>query len=167
MAENKTTITAFLTRVLVCFSIVMLFLLVVGPILGDDAQGVSTLFQLGTQGIPYIVVLQALVLSLFTNIIRELFLSNFFFKKTMMLWRTIFMFSSVLIGCGILSILFGWFPANQPGAWLAYILCFGVATGLSSLVMVLKTRYENALVNLKLEEYKKQKQAKDTTEKEL
>lgn len=157
MAKEKTTLTQFLTSILVIFSVVILFLSVIGPLLGEKAQGTSSLFVLGSQGLSYISVYQALGMSLFVNIVQMFFMSDLFFKKAMLLWRTVAMFASVFIGCGVLSILFGWFPPSKLIAWVLYLLCFVVMAGASSLLMIIKTRREDARVSRKLEEYKRTK----------
>lgn len=165
--EKRIPVTQFITRTLTTFSIIMLFLLLVGPIVGDDAGKISTLFREGVKGIPYSVVLQALGVGLYTTAVRAIFMSNRLFKKMMVLWRTIWTFTVIFIGVGILSIVFGWFPANAPIAWVSYLLSFGAAAGLSALVMLLKTRYDNARVNEKFEEYLKQKRAEQAAQKEI
>lgn len=156
--KNKETILHFASRVLVVFALIMIFLLVLGPIFGDQAQGVSVLFELGGQGVSFKVMLQALGMSFLVNIVQALFLSNFLAKKMMLLWRTALMFICIFAGGGIWGSLFRWFPADKPTAWLSYLLSFGAASVLSILVMILKTKLENEKVNRKLQEYKRQKQ---------
>ena len=157
--EKPVTIIQFITKVLVIFSFVMLFMSIIGPIIGDEAQGVSTLFILGSQGVSYTSIYQALCLSLYTNIVQVIFLSGFLEKRMQLLWRTVLMFASVFIGCGVLSVLFGWFPADNLLAWILYLLCFVVMAGISSAVMIVKNKLENAKVNQKLAEYKQAQQS--------
>lgn len=155
--DNKTTVTMFVSRTLFSFSLTILFVVVVGSFLGDGAKAASTLFALGAQGITYTAVWQALALSLYATTVRTIFMSELVFKKMMLLWRTIWMFVLILAGIGLLSVAFGWIPGNEPLGWIMYVACFGTFSGVSALVMVLKTRYEDARVNRKLAEYKKQK----------
>lgn len=157
MKKNK-TFTQFIIGTLLAFSFILLFLMVIGPIIGDDAKGTSALFSLGTKGIAFNVMLQALGIAILVNIVQALFLSNLLFKKMMLLWRTIWIFVSTFIIGGIWGIAFGWFPADKPIAWLSYLISFGLAMLLSVLIMLLKTRRENTQVNQKLQEYRKQKE---------
>lgn len=162
--ERKITVAQFAISTLVAFTVMILFLTLIGPLVGGDAKEISTLFSLGSQGISYATIRQTLVMALYASIVQVVFLSNWIVKKMMLLWRTILVFFFILTGIGALSVWFRWLPLNNTVAWVAYLFSFAGACSLSTLLMVVKTRRESAQVEKKLEEYKKRRQEKSKGE---
>jgi len=85
MDEERFSITTFLMRVLVIFSCTILFLVIVGVFIGDEVKEITTIFGADNQGIPYAVIFQALILSLYGNAMRLVFLSKIILKNMMVL----------------------------------------------------------------------------------
>lgn len=155
--QEKVSITQYFSWTLVVFAIVLLATTSIGCVVGDDAKDVSALFALGSKGITYAVIGQTLVISLYVNAVRTIFMSEQLMKNMVPTWRMVWMLLTVFGGVGAFAAVFGWFPVDDAKSWFAYIITFIVCIGASILATVLWSRSLNARVNLKFEEYRQQR----------
>lgn len=144
----------FVSQVLILFSIDVLCLMAIGSIFGDDAKNVSTLFQFGSHGLAVSTLMQFLFCAVIIIVLKEIFSSDRIFKNMMSLWRTIFMLFSVLIVIIGFIIVFDWFKLNNYYAWIGFAICFGGGFIISTLVMIIKTRWESKKYDKLLFNYK-------------
>ncbi|NLY20359.1 MAG: DUF3021 domain-containing protein [Tissierellia bacterium] len=156
MKDGKIKIMKILNQILIDFVIVVLVLMVVGPIVGNDAKEISTLFSLGSVGIEYITLFQALLIAVVSTLLSELLTSDLIFKNMLLLWKTVITLFIVGISAGSMSALFGWLPKDDFKIWIMYIVCFLICATISILV-VMKNKKDEKDLNDKLDEYKKQK----------
>ncbi len=154
MNENKTTIYNFATRVLVIFSIMVLFEMIVGIFYGDEAMLGSTMFQMGNKGIAYETIIQYLLSAIITISLNTIFFSDKIFKNMMAIWRlTIMLLCQMIIIIGFI-LVFNWFPVDSFIAWFVFLLSFAGSVIISLVVMALKSRsdsrkYDNLLMDYK------------------
>lgn len=154
MEYKKIGLTDFLNRMINAFGIVVLVTMIMGPIIGNDASEISTLFSLGDVGISFRTLYQGMLLSFVCTALSEVLTSDLIFKNMMILWKTVITFFVVGITAGLMSGLFGWFPMDNPKIWIMYVICFILCSGIS-LALVYKSKREDELINSKLEELKK------------
>ncbi len=142
MERNK-NIFDYLAQVLTIFGFSMLILNLFCIVFGDSAQGLSSMFALGSLGIPVEIAFQYLVISTLIVGSRFLFFSDRFFQKMSVPLRTVCMLGSVLFITAAFIIRFQWFPADLWQAWAMFFVCFLLSFLCSYLVMLLKEKAEN------------------------
>ena len=155
--ENKITYkSGFINQILIIFSTGILFLTIIGELIGDSAKRSSTMFSLGSEGLSFSVILQFLAVAVMIAALKELIYSEKFLKNMMTLWRTvIFLFCIIVIIIGFI-IAFGWFPVNNVEGWIGFFVSFGVCFVISTLSMVIRTRWESRKYEESFEQYKRE-----------
>ena len=157
MGERK----HFLTYVEQVFMILGVSLLVVTgicAILGEEAQGYSTMFALGSEGIPINTVMEYLLSSVCITALRFVFFTDALIKRWTTAGRTIAMVAAVIILVGVFAYVFGWFPVDNPECWMAFLVSFGICFVLSAVLSVKKERLENKQLERALQQMKESKQ---------
>lgn len=160
MDENN-GIFDYLTRVLVVFGFSMLVMNIFCVIFGDSAQGLSSMFAMGSQGLPVETAFQYLGISALIVGIRALFFTDRLIKNMAIPLRTVCMLGSVVLIAVLFIIRFQWFPADMWQAWAMFFLCFIVCFIGSYLVMLLKEKTENRKLNEALSKLKKKEESEN------
>ena len=157
--ENKINIKyGFINETLIIFSTGILFLTIVGGLIGDSAKQLSTMFSLGNEGLSFSVILQFLAVAVMIAALKEFIYSQKFLQNMMTLWKTvIFLFCIIVIITGFI-IAFGWFPVNNVEGWIGFFLSFGVCFVISTLSMVIRTKWESKKYEESFERYKREHQ---------
>lgn len=153
MERNK-TIFDYLAQVLTIFGFSMLILNLFCMIFGDSAQGLSSMFALGSQGVPAEIAFQYLAISALIVGIRFLFFSDRLIKNMPIPVRTVCMLGCVLLLTAVFIICFQWFPADLWIAWVMFFVCFLLSFVCSYLVMLLKEKAENRKLQEALDRFK-------------
>ena len=118
------------------------------------AQDISNMFVSGETGFPYVVILQISGFSLVVAAFSVVLISGRFIKG-MRLWLRIFLlFLSALLTFSFFAVVFKWFPAEDPLAWLGFVLCTVVCFVLSLCLSLLKFRLEGRKYDKLLANYK-------------
>lgn len=151
--NQKNTILDFFNQVFVIFGITVVCLMVFVALFGEDAEGVSTIFGLGSKGITIATLLQYLLLSVLITALRLIYFTDKFMKKAPIALRTFLMFVSIIITIAVFAMVFGWFPVHMWQAWLAFFVCFGISAGISTAVSVVKEKTDNEKLQAALESF--------------
>lgn len=141
--EEKKTIFDYLAQVLTVFGFVMLVMNIFCFAFGDSAKGFSSMFELGSRGVPIKIAIQFLAVSALIVGVRILFFTDIFIKKMPVWLRTICMLTIVVIIIAAFIIAFHWFPVNMWQPWVMFMICFVVSFLGSYFVMILKEKVEN------------------------
>lgn len=75
--------------------------------------------------------------------LRFLFMTDRVVKRMPLAVRVLLLFAGAfgtILGC---VMLWDWFPADAPRAWVAFLVSFGVSCGVSTLLSTLKEKQEN------------------------
>ncbi len=155
--ERKFTIFNFLTETLVIFSVSIIFITLCTFFFGEDAQGISSLFQLNSEGLSNKTIMQFLLFAFVMEVLSKFWYSGKFAVKMMVLWRTVFLLLSIVVTVAIFSTLFDWFKIDNYEAWIGFFVVFAFFFGMSILVMVIKTKMENKKVEEGLNKYQKER----------
>ncbi len=141
--EKKMTVLDFLSQVFMIFGVTAAILMVFCLLFGESAQGYSTIFRLGSDGISLVTMFQFLLAIMCTITLRWLFMTEIVIRRMPLVVRIVLLFASVF--AMILGFVFfcGWFPVSDPTAWLMFLLSFAVSCGISTLISVLYERTEN------------------------
>ena len=121
----------------------------------ENIEELSSLFALVEYGLTYRTILQITGFSVIMAGLATFLFSEYFFKKTLFLRRTILFFIATLLVSSGFSCIFKWFPVNDPLAWLGFILstliCFSASIGLTRVKLKLEgIRYAKLLEAYKL-----------------
>lgn len=145
----------FFSQVLITFSIGILFLAVIGSIVGESAKEYSTMFELGKNGLTYSTIWQYLLISLVITTVKNIIFSQRLIKKMMTLWRAVLLLFCILVMCIIFIVIFGWFPVDNYQAWIGFLISFLSFFAIGTIFMILKTKSESRKYEKLFLEYKK------------
>ena len=120
----------------------------------SEAQDVSTLFALDGAGMPFSTIFQIVGFSFVLSVVAMMLFSERFSSKIRFIWRILMMLLATLLTFSIFTIIFKWFPINEPLAWLGLILCTIVCFILSFGLTLLKLRLEGKNYEKLLAKYK-------------
>lgn len=141
--EKKKTIFDYLAQVMIIFGFTMLVMNIFCLAVGNSAKGVSTMFELGSQGVPVKIAFEFLCISALLVGVQFVFFTDIFIKRMPIWLRTTCMLSAVLIIIIAFVIMFRWFPLNMWQPWVLFFICFGISFLGSCLVMTIKEKIEN------------------------
>ena len=153
--EDRKTIFEYIGQLFTTFGIMVVIFIVINLIIGSEAGSVSTLFALGPAGLSSSTLLELLLLALIITIAQNIFLSDVLIKNMMLTIRNILFFVTILAAITVFVILFGWFPINNAGAWIGFIVSFAVCTAVSAILMRLEEQAENKEMQEALNKLKK------------
>lgn len=156
--EEKRHILDYLAQIMVIFGSTLLVISVICGLVGTEARNVSTMFALGSDGIPLRTIFQYLLTSVCIVGLRILYFTDAFIKKMPTVLRTVSMLLSVIACIGLFSWRFGWFAVSDPFSWGIFLACFAVCFVVSLLVSMWRERLNNrrlaeALKKLKETDY--------------
>lgn len=152
--NKKNTIFDFLTHIMVVWGISVLSLCLFCFLFGEKAQGVSSIFALGSAGIPVAALLEFLLLAVIITAFRWMFFSDRLIKQLSIPLRSAGMVAGVVLAVGIIAAAFQWFPINQAKPWIMFIISFLVCAGCSFAASVQKEKNQNKKLQEALENMK-------------
>jgi hypothetical protein len=155
--ERKPLSTELLNRFATTFTMIILVMTLTGILISynvPDAQEVSTLFALGRAGLPYNSILQLIGLAFILAVFTVLLFSERFNIKMRFISRFVLLMLSALIATSIFGVVFKWFPANDPLAWIGLVLSFVVCSVITSAFTLLYQRLVGKKYNKLLADYK-------------
>lgn len=141
--EDKKHFLLYVEQVFMILGASLLALTLISTLLGDEARGYSTMFALGSEGIPLYTVGEYLLSSVCVTALRFVYFTDTIIKSWSMTGRTVGMLVSVIGLSGGLAWLFGWFPVDDPKCWLAFLVSFGVCFLISAALSVRREKAEN------------------------
>lgn len=141
--ENKKNIFNYVGQVLCVFAITMIIMMFFSILFGEKVKGISSMFALGSLGIPISTMFQFLWISILIVLEVWIFFPEGFIKKMSVAIRYILMLISIIVTISIFIYYFKWFPIYMWKAWAMFILCFVICTIISIVVMVVKKNVDN------------------------
>lgn len=141
--EERKNILDYLEQVFVIFGVTIILISIIGIAVGDDAKDYSSMFVLGSKGIPLNTIFQYLLSSVCITALRFVFFSDTLFKKMTTVKRMIGLMVSVIMLIGLFIYVFSWFPVNEVKCWIIFLVCFVICSTVSTVVSILKDRLEN------------------------
>lgn len=140
--ENKNLLD-YMAQTMIVFGVALLAITLFCFLMGDEAREYSSMFVLGSKGIPLNTVLQFLLDSVCITVIRFLFFSDHVIRRMSVAKRTVGMLASVIVLTGLFAYLFGWFPIDNPKCWVSFLISFGICFVISVAVSTLKESIDN------------------------
>lgn len=149
--EERKTIFDYIGQVFMIFGLTMLILSALTLVFGESAKGYSSMFSLGKEGIGLKTMMQFLLASVLTVILRMFFFTDILFKNMGTALRAAAMVLSELLVISVLVLAFQWFPVDEWRPWVMFFTSFGICFAVSLTVMVFKERIENRRMEEALE----------------
>ena len=156
--EEKKTLFDYLAQVFVIFGFSILVLNIFCLMFGNSAQEISTMFALGSRGIPAGICFQFLCISVLVVAARFVFFTDTLIRNMPIWLRTICMLATVIVVIVAFTITFRWFPADMWQSWAMFLLCFGISFLSSCFVMAIKEKMENRKMANALQKLKDQEE---------
>ena len=153
--EDRKTIFEYIAQLFTTYGIMVVIFIVINLVIGDNARSVSTLFALGSDGLSAAMLLELLLLAFIITAAQNVFLSDILIKDMALIVRNVLFFLTIMIAITVFVIIFGWFPINEVGAWIGFIVSFAVCTAVSAVFMRLEERAENKKMQEALNRLKK------------
>lgn len=141
--DKRSTIFGFLSQVFMIYGITTGLLNIFCMIFGNDAVGYSNIFSLAGAGVSVATSLQFLLAVTIVIVLRVVFMTDILIKDMKLPVRIASMFISVFAVVVAFVFVFGWFPADDPLAWVMFIVCFAVSCAASVTVSTIAERQEN------------------------
>jgi hypothetical protein len=154
MIDNKTPLKFFFDQMVLTFFLAIICVTLTGIAISGLIVDQEFVFFLSDSGIPYISVLQVLLISVVISFINLLIFSDWIFKKTMLLWRTVIFLLSVFIVVGALVALFEWFPLYMREGWLGFFAMFITCSVCTTAAMLIATKIADKKYSKLLSDYK-------------
>ena len=151
--EKKSTVFGFLAQVFMIYGITTLLLNIFSLLFGEAAYGYSTIFSL-TGGVGVATSLQFLAAITVIIILRMVFMTDAVIKKMPLAARIIALFGGVFAVIVAFVFAFGWFPADDPLAWVMFVICVTVSCAVSTFISLLAEKQENRRLQEALERVK-------------
>ncbi len=152
--EKKEYILKFLNQMFLIFGITIAILSLSCLIVGEKAQHMSTLFDMGYNGLSLETIFQILLASFFITVINTIVYSDLltiYISKTK---RNVIMLSLIFGMVFIFIHLFKWFPTNVLMNWLMFALSFVVSSFISIFITFTAEKTDDRNMELALKELK-------------
>ena len=156
--EKEKTIFDYLGQVMIVFGITTVLLNVLCLLFGEKAKEVSTMFNLGDDGVPISISFQFLLVSASVVALRFLCFTDKVIKNMSKSLRIGVMYAGIILVIISMNLFFGWFPADAWQGWIGFLISFVVCSGVSTFVVVVKENLENRKMQDALERLKQSNQ---------
>lgn len=158
--EERKHLLMYVEQVFMILGVSLLAVAAVCAVVGEKAQGYSTMFALGSGGIPINTVWEYLLNAVCITTLRFIFFTDVLIKRWSVAARTIGMLGTVIVLIGVQAYVYGWFPVDDPRCWAACLISFGICFVLSAVLSVKKERLENQQLERALQQIKGEEQEK-------
>ncbi len=152
--EKKPTIFSFLAQIFMIYGITNGLLNIFCLLFGEEASGFSAIFSLGSAGVSVAVSFQFLLVITIIVTLRFIFMTDCIIKNMPLGLRTVLMFAGALTATLAFIFCFGWFPADEPKAWIMFVVCFAISAAVSTFISVLNEKQENKKLEEALQKFK-------------
>lgn len=157
---KKNTIFDYLAQIMVVWGVSTLFLCLFCKLFGNidpEISLISSVFELGSTGISISTLMQFFFMAIIITSLRQLFFTDILIKELSIMFRSIMMFTCVILTVGIFAAIFKWFPVNQVKPWVMFFVCFFICAGASVYVSALKEKDDNKRMQAALERLKNER----------
>lgn len=154
--DKKNGLLDYLSQIFMNFGITVVILNVFCMIFGEEAQSMSTLFQLGKEGLAVATMMQFLLAISMINGLRVVLMTDLLIKKMPLVLRIIAMFAGCFGITTVCVIVFGWFPVTDAVAWVMFVGCFVVSCAISTGISVIAEKQENKKFEDALKRFKEE-----------
>ena len=152
--EEKRTIFDYLGQIMIVFGFTMLIMNLLCLVFGNAAKDISSMFALGSRGVPVETAFQFLGVSALIVGVRFVFFTDILIKNMPIWMRTVCMLIAVILIIAAFVAVFRWFPVMMWQPWAMFFACFGLSFLGSYFVMAVKEKVENKRMEEALRRFK-------------
>lgn len=154
--DKNFSLLRYMSQVFLMYGITTGLLNVFCLIFGDSAEGLSTIFSLGSAGVGTKTSFQFLLAVAVITGLRAVFMTDIVIKTMPLAGRIAVMFAGVFAVMVIFIFLFDWFPTHMPVPWIMFAVCFVISCGISTAVSAVWERQENRRLEEALRRFKEE-----------
>lgn len=152
--EEKKTVFNYISQLFATYGVIVVIFIVFSLVIGNGADKYSALFSYKDAALGIPTLLQLLLLALFITLSQVLFLTDRMIKGMSMVLRYIFFFISIMLVMIIMTVIFKWFPVDDPKAWCGFFISFVISMVISALLTRLAEKSENRKMQEALDKFK-------------
>ncbi len=142
----KKQLITFLESLLKIFAVIILIFAITTLLIGKEVKSFPNLFMSGNKGISLKTFFQLFAFSFLISLLRFVFFTDVFLKKTGLVLRYILFFLLTIAVFVIIALIFHWIPAS-PFIWLLVLISYSVSTVISILLTIFFTKKEDEKLN--------------------
>lgn len=150
------TIVGLMKKTAISFLVCIMFICIIGSVMGEQLTPISSLFQEGS--IRYSTLFEVFSLSFIIGIINTVFDYPQFMKKMLLLYKIILRLIIVILITIVYIYVFNWFPFSNLEAWIGFFVTFGICFTSAVSISVYTTRRKNREYQELLKDFKKRGQ---------
>lgn len=154
--EKKFSLTDYLTQTFMVYGITVALLNIFCLQIGQKAQALSSIFALGSQGIPVSACLEFLPAIAVVVALKYVFMTDWLIADMPLAARITALFACVFVVVTVFVLLFGWFPADDAAAWILFLLCFSISCAASITASLISQRKQNRELSEALNRFKEE-----------
>ena len=153
--EEKKTVFNYISQLFAIYGVVVAIFVAINLIIGNDAGSVSSLFSLGSTGLSTKTLIEIFFLVIIVTIDDNVFHTDLIIKNMSLIVRNILFFAVIMVTSIVFALVFGWFPLDDVGAWIGFIVSFTVCAVFSAILTRLEENAENKKMQDALNRLKK------------
>ncbi len=147
----------FLSQVFIIYGATTLLLNIFCILFGEMSKEISTIFSLGSAGVSVATSLQFLLAVTVITALRVVFMTDILIKSLPLAARIVAMSSAAFAVTVLFILIFDWFPADMPLAWIMFVACFAISCAVSTAISVIAEKHENRRLEEALKRCKEEK----------
>ncbi|MBP1584100.1 MAG: hypothetical protein ILP17_00190 [Lachnospiraceae bacterium] len=151
--DEKRTVFSYIGQAFATYGAMVVIFIIFSLILDEGTGEYSTLFELGNKGLTLHTLLQLLFLACIVTAAQILFLTDVLLKNLPIVARNALFFATILASVVVFACIFGWFPIDDPKAWLGFGVSFGLSMAASIIISRAVEKAENRSLQAALEKY--------------
>ncbi len=148
------TIQKIIDGTLTTFGMLTAIFAILTFFIGDQAAGISTLFESGKIALPVKAIFQFFILSFLIALLKNFMYSNYMIKKLPRVLRQIILFVLCFILLVIMILICGWFSASAKLPWLLTAIAFILSFSSSIIITTIVEKKDDENMNSALEKFK-------------
>ena len=142
----KKRLVFFIESLLQIFAVIILIFAIATVLIGKEAESFPNLFMTGNKGIAINTFFQLFTFSFFISILRFVFFTDVFLKKTNLILRNIFFFILTIAVFVSIALICHWIP-DRPLIWILVLVSYSLSTAISILITHFFTKKEDEKLN--------------------
>ena len=152
--EEKKTVFNYISQLFATYGVIVVIFIVFSLVIGNGADKYSALFSYKDAALGIPTLLQLLLLALFITLSQVLFLTDALIKGMSMVLRYILFFVTIMLVMIIMTVVFKWFPVDDPKAWCGFFISIVIRMVISALLTRLAEKSENRKMQEALDKFK-------------
>jgi hypothetical protein len=142
----KKQVITFIESLLKIFAVIILIFAITTLLIGKEAKSFPNLFMSGNKAISLKTLFQLFTFSFLISLLRFVFFTDVFLKKTGLILRYIFFFILTIVIFVIIALICHWIP-KRPIIWILVLASYSLSTVISILVTHFFTKKEDEKLN--------------------